>query len=349
VNQTESKLWEAAGPGGAGLGPWLERNLPGLTPPFAAVQVGRGRSNLTFRITDAVGTAVVLRRPRSGATLKASHSLGREFSILSAAHQAGRRVPEPLAYCEDSAVIGAGFYVMAAVEGIVADSPAAAEALDGPARVRSAAALAETMADLHAVDISRDGFARIASGERYGERQVTRWQRQWGHARTRDLGEIDQLGERLETSIPRQAESTLVHGDFTIFNVVLSPAGEVRAVLDWEMSTLGDPIADLAWCSMWWPDTEAESAPGADPVPLLPGFPPRAVLIDAYAAATSRDLAALPWWQALSYWKLAIILEGILKSWEEDPANGGRNPEMLVPGVIKAVLLAEGAADRAEI
>jgi aminoglycoside phosphotransferase (APT) family kinase protein len=337
------------GLGDGALEPWLERNMSGLTPPFDAEQVGRGRSNLTYRITDAAGTAVILRRPRTGATLKASHNLGREFSILSAAHRAGLRVPEPLAYCDDSAVIGAGFYLMAVVEGIVADSPTAAEALDGPARERSPRALAATMAELHAVDVSGGAFAELAGGERYGERQVARWQRQWVHARTRDLTPIDRIGERLGASIPSQTGSSLVHGDFTLFNVVLSPDGDVRAVLDWELSTLGDPIADIAWCSMWWPDTEAEVAPGADPVPLLPGFPPKKVLIDAYAAATARDLAALPWWQALSYWKLVIIIEGILKSWEEDPANGGRDPGSLAPGVFKALSLAEAAADRAGI
>jgi aminoglycoside phosphotransferase (APT) family kinase protein len=327
----------------------LSSNVPSLRAPFAARQVGGGRSNLTYAITDAAGKAAILRRPRGGSSLKGSHDLGREHAILRAAHQAGQRVPEPLAFCADEGVIGAPFYLMAAVEGIVADSPAAATALDPAARRRTAAALVETLAELHAVDVRAAPFRELSSGERYPDRQVERWQRQWHRARTRDLAAIDRLGARLAASIPAQREVALVHGDFTLFNVVLDPAGEVRAVLDWEMATIGDPIADLAWCSMWWPDSEAESAPGAEPVPLLPGFPRRERLLSAYAAATGRDLGSLPWWRALSFWKLAIILEGILKSWEEDPANGGKDPGLLGPGVLKAIRLGEEAADRARI
>ena len=292
---------------------------------------------------------MILRRPRGGSSLRGSHDLGREFAILSAAHGAGQKVPEPLAHCADEALIGVPFYLMAAVDGIVADSPAGAARLDPAARARSAAALAETLAELHAVGVGTAAFAGFSSGERYPTRQVERWERQWRRARTRDLPSIDRLGARLAASIPPQREVALVHGDFTLFNVILDPAGEVRAVLDWEMATIGDPIADLAWCSMWWPDREEESAPGAEPIPLLPGFPARAELIAAYAAATSRDLAALAWWRTLSYWKLAIILEGILKSWAEDPTSGGKDPGRLAPGVLKAVRLGEAAAAEAGI
>jgi aminoglycoside phosphotransferase (APT) family kinase protein len=320
-----------------------------LQGPFAARQVGRGRSNLTYRVTDAAGTEVILRRPRAGGSLKGSHDLGREHSILDAAYRAGQKVPQPLAHCADEGVIGAPFYLMAAVEGIVADSPDAAAALDPAARHRTAAALAETLAELHAVDARAAPFREFSRGERYPDRQVERWQRQWRRARTRDLAAIDRLGDRLAASIPKQREVALVHGDFTLFNVVVDPEGEVKAVLDWEMATIGDPIADLAWCSMWWPDSAAESAPGAEPVPLLPGFPRREHLISAYTAATGRDLAALPWWRALSYWKLAIILEGILKSWEEDPANGGKDAGSLRPGPMRAVRLGEAAAREAGI
>jgi aminoglycoside phosphotransferase (APT) family kinase protein len=328
---------------------WLRSHVPSLRAPFASRQVGGGRSNLTYAITDAAGTEAILRRPRGGSSLKGSHDLGREFAILGAAHRAGQKVPKPLAYCEDEAVIGVRFYLMAAVDGIVADSPQSALRLAPAARGRSAAALAETLAELHAVDVAAAPFDGFSSGERYPTRQVERWERQWRRARTRDLPSIDRLGARLAASIPPQREVALVHGDFTLFNVILDPAGEVRAVLDWEMATIGDPVADLAWCSMWWPDSEEESAPGAEPVPLLPGFAPRASLIAAYAGATSRDLSSLGWWRALSYWKLAIILEGILKSWEEDPTSGGKDPEQLAPGVLKAVRLGEAAAAEAGI
>lgn len=328
---------------------WLLARRPGLSGPLRVERVGMGRSNLTFRITDALGTELILRRPRSGTSLGTSQDPIREFSILEALHAAGEKVPRPIAYCDDAAVIGARFYLMEAVGGIVLDSRANAERLDAAARQQTAASLARTLAELHAVDVKQPPFDGLSNGGGYAGRQVRRWSRQWHSARTRDLPACDRLGQRLAASIPEQEDATLVHGDFTLFNVIVNRDGEVRAVLDWEMSTLGDPIADLAWCTMWWPDTESEAAPGAEPVPLLEGFPPKREIARRYQAATSRDLRTLPWWQTLSYWKLAVILEGILKSWQEDPINGGHDPESLAPGVLRAIALGERAADRAGI
>jgi aminoglycoside phosphotransferase (APT) family kinase protein len=261
--------------------------VPILEPPLHARRVGTGRSNLTYLITDRDRRSVVVRRPRSGSSLGASHSLQREFRVLEAVWQAGRKVPRPLAYCDDASVIGANFYVMEAVDGIVAATPAQAQQLGHAARGQTAASLAQTLAELHSTDITVPPFADLSDGRDYAGRQVRRWSRQWQQARTREHPQIDQLASRLAASIPPQAESSLVHGDFTLFNVILAPDGEVRAVLDWEMSTLGDPVADVAWCTMWWPDSEEEAAPGTEPIPLLDGFPPKQVVMDNSRSATA--------------------------------------------------------------
>jgi aminoglycoside phosphotransferase (APT) family kinase protein len=328
---------------------WILSHVDGLTPPLSFEPVGRGRSNLTYLVLDATGRAVVLRRPPLGSLVESAHDLEREHGILSRLAAAGQPVPRPLAFCDDVAVTGAQFFVMERIEGVVADSPESVEdGLSPEARAAVAPALARTLASLHAVDLRAAGLERPGKGGDYAARQVRRWSRQWELTKTRSLPALESVTQWLEARLPPQEAVTIVHGDYTVFNCILGHDGDVRAILDWELSTIGDPVADLAWCVMWWPDDEDGAAPGATPVPLMPGFGRRAELVAEYMAASGRSIAHLGWWRVLSYWKLAVILEGILSRWMEDPSNGGADPGALAPGVEKLVALAQATADSLE-
>jgi aminoglycoside phosphotransferase (APT) family kinase protein len=323
---------------------WILAHVDQLHPPVTFRSVGRGRSNLTYLVEDQDGGRAVLRRPPLGSPTEAAHDLSRERLTLAGMSAAGQPVPRIVAFCEDIAVTGAQFYVMEHVDGIVPDCAESVAGLSAVARAAVAPSLAQTLAGLHAADLERVGLNTGRGGD-YGARQLRRWSRQWETTRTRDLQAVDDLAARLSATLPRQRGVTIVHGDYTVFNSVLGPDGTVRAVLDWELSTIGDPIADLAWCVMWWPDTAAQAAPGAEPVPLQPGFGNRADLIEAYRTASQRDVADLGWWRVLSYWKLAVILEGIVFRWLSDRANGGRDPGALVPGVERLLELADETAE----
>lgn len=232
-------------------------------------------------------------------------------------------MPRPLALCEDAAVTGAPFFVMERVAGLLVDDAAAAEAIGPEARARAATTIPATLASLHEVDPGAAGLVAMARGEDHAGRQLRRWSRQWEACRTRELPLIEELGEQLREAAPAQPETTLVHGDYTPNNLLMSPTGEVTAILDWELWTLGDPIADLAWLSIWWPADVSRSPLGHESPSLAAGAPLIDKLIVNYAQRSGRDLDRLRFWTALSYWKLAIIIEGVYRRWLDDPANSG--------------------------
>lgn len=327
---------------------WLAGHVADLDPPLGFQRVGRGRSNLTYLVGSPAGATVVLRRPPVGARIESAHDLAREYGILERLAGVGQPVPRPVAFCSDLDVTGAEFYVMEHIAGVVADSEDAVDAgLTPAARAAAGPSLARALAGLHAVDLDAAGLSRPGKGEDYAARQIRRWARQWELTRTRELPALEAHTAQLGRQIPTQDAVTLVHGDFTVFNSVLGPAGEVRAILDWELSTIGDPIADLAWFLMWWPDDARSAPPGACPVVLMPGFSRRTDVLDAYVAASCRDVRDLRWWQSLSYWKLAVIIEGILRRWQQDPTMGGHDPGALAPGVEKLVQLAQETLESA--
>jgi aminoglycoside phosphotransferase (APT) family kinase protein len=324
---------------------WIGERVPGLSPPLRFSAVGNGRSNLTYLAEDAGGDAVVVRRPPLGEALESAHDVAREHRVLSALHPLGQPVPEPLALCEDPAVTGAPFFVMGRVAGTLVDSAGAAAAFGPEALARAGRSLPETLAALHDVDLAQGGLGEMARSEDHAGRQLRRWSRQWEASRSRELPLIEELEERLRAAVPPQPQTTVVHGDFTPNNLLMGPEGEVAAMLDWELWTLGDPIADLAWLRIWWaPD--AERAPLGQPPPSsVAGAPPAEELIRAYAERSGRDLSRLAFWTAFSYWKLAIILEGVYRRWREDPVNGGADPRDLRP---RADAMAELAAEALE-
>jgi aminoglycoside phosphotransferase (APT) family kinase protein len=207
------------------------------------------------------------------------------------------------------------------VDGLVIDRMNVAESVNDGMRRALSDSMAGTLASIHQVDLDASGLAGLASHQHYGERQLRRWSAQWESAKTRELPALDELTAILRRSIPAQQETVLVHGDFHLRNIICSPeTGTVRAVLDWELATLGDPIADLGSLLAYWPQK------GDPPTPLfaasaLPGFKTREELTTAYLAATGRDGSALTFWQVLGLWKIAIIMEGVLRRALNEPLN----------------------------
>jgi len=209
-------------------------------------------------------------------------------------------------------VIGAPFYVMEFVEGPILRGVADAEIFpDHDDRQAIGMRVAETLATIHAVDPDAAGLGDLGRKEDYVARQLRRWQGQWEKSKTRELPAVDRLHDRLAARIPPQGPATIVHGDYRLDNMILTPAGGVAAVVDWELCTLGDPLADVGTLMAYWPEHGEEQLRLGEPANLAPGFPSREELATRYAERSGRDLSELNYYLALGYWKLAIILEGV--------------------------------------
>jgi aminoglycoside phosphotransferase (APT) family kinase protein len=211
--------------------------------------------------------------------------------------------------------------LMEHVEGLVVDQMPIAEALTPAQRTAIGRGLVEALARIHAVDLTATGLETLASHKPYAERQLNRWQRQWEAVRMHDRPEMDDIGSRLRAALPPPGELTLVHGDFHLQNVIVAPgSGHVRAVLDWELCTLGDPLADVGGLLAYWP-RPGDPAPAVFPAAALPGFASREHLARMYAARTGRSVEALAFWHVLGLWKIAVISEGVLRRAHDNPDN----------------------------
>jgi aminoglycoside phosphotransferase (APT) family kinase protein len=291
---------------------WLTDRVDGLTAPLRFDVIEGGRSNLTYRVTGAGDRQVILRRPPLHGVLESAHDMGREHRIISALGPTDVPVPTTIGFEPDDAVTGAPFYAMEFVAGpVVRDAAAARTMLDQAGRRRAAFSLVDTLVRLHAVDPDVIGLGDLARKDSYIARQLKRWHGQYDTGKIRELPAIDDVHARLSADIPDQGRSAIVHGDYRLDNLILSPEGEVRAVLDWELCTLGDPMADLGLLMVYW------SEPGDDTIPLLSaptvveGFPTRREVAQRYAERSGRDISELEFYEAFGLWKLAIILEGV--------------------------------------
>jgi aminoglycoside phosphotransferase (APT) family kinase protein len=274
-----------------------------------------GHSNETFFVTRG-SDELVLRRPPRGAFLPSAHDVGREYRVLSALKETPVRVPRTVLTCEDESVIGAPFYVMERVHGCVIRDELP-DYLTEEHRADLGDELVDTLVELHAVDPSMPGLEGFGKPSGYLERQLRRWngQLELTLPHTRPLPALERVGEWLRDNLPASPPTVLVHGDYKLDNVMFSAKARPRllAILDWEMSTLGDPLADLGWMTSFWleaRDAEEDLFARTSRVTQLPGFKSRAELVARYEQATGRDVSALPWYQVLAIWKLAILLEG---------------------------------------
>ena len=305
-----------AGPPGideAGVTAWFQAEVPDARPPLRFERLPGGRSNLTYRVRDAAGGDFVLRRPPLHGVLQSAHDMAREHRIIAALAATEVPVPAALGLCEDPAVTGAPFYLMAHVDGAVPRDEATVVAeLDEQARAAAADSLVDALVALHGVDPDAVGLGQLGRREGYLERQLRRWKRQLEQSRTRELPVLDEVHRRLEAAVPAQVgPARVVHGDYRLDNVILSPAGRVLAVLDWELCTLGDPLADVGLLLVYWAEPGDTALPLGTAPTRLPGFPPRAALTAAYAARSGRAVDQLDYYMAFGYWKLAVILEGV--------------------------------------
>jgi aminoglycoside phosphotransferase (APT) family kinase protein len=291
---------------------WFRDAVAEAEPPLRYERITGGRSNLTFRVCDSDGGRWILRRPPLGATLGSAHDMGREHRILTGLAGTAVPSPQPVAICTDESVIGADFYVMELVDGLVLrDEDEVRAAFDEPGRRRVGEALVDTLADLHAVDPDAAGLGELGRRDGYAERQLKRWMRQWEASKTRELEAMDETHRLLSARVPPQDSTAIVHGDYRLDNVIVSPQGEVAAVLDWELCTLGDPLADVGQLLVYWAEDTDKVVPLTRSPTLAPGFPRRRELVERYAARSGRDVSGLDFFVALAYWKLAAILEGV--------------------------------------
>jgi aminoglycoside phosphotransferase (APT) family kinase protein len=295
-----------------GVEAWFALNVPSASPPLSFERIAGGHSNLTFRVGDAGGNRWALRRPPLGRRLGSAHDMAREHKVVSALGATEVPVAPVVGLCQDDSVTGAPFYAMEFVEGPVLRGLAEAEAFPDEAdRLAIGERVADTLAAIHGVDPDAIGLGDLGRKEDYVARQLHRWQGQWEKSKTRELAAIDAVHERLAARIPKQGPATIVHGDYRLDNMILTPGGEVAAVVDWELCTLGDPLADVGLLMAYWPEREDAPVALGQPANLAPGFPTRKELASRYAERSGRDLADLDFFVALGYWKLAIILEGV--------------------------------------
>jgi aminoglycoside phosphotransferase (APT) family kinase protein len=278
------------------------------TGPLTGELIAGGKSNLTYRVLAGDKTWVV-RRPPLGHVLATAHDMAREHRIITALRPTGVPVPRTIALCRDESVIGAPFYIMEFVEGAVYRSAGETAALGKQRLERITGSLTEVLATLHAVDPEMVGLGDFGRPDGYLQRQLTRWRKQLDASRSRDLPGIDELHTRLERGIPPTKHIGIVHGDYKLDNVIVDVTHDnVKAVLDWEMSTLGDQLADVGLLLMYW---EQLTTGGG-----LYGAPPTgdwypADLAEKYATASGADLSRLNWYVAFANFKLAVIAEGI--------------------------------------
>lgn len=293
------------------VGAWLDANIEGAQGPYEYILIAGGRSNLTFHVTDSLGTQMVLRRPPLGHVLATAHDMAREYRIISAVGKTSVPVPGTLGVCTDETVNGAPFYVMSFIGGVVLDNREKGHQLPEHLRTKASEDLVDVLADLHSVDIDAVGLGDLAKREGYVERQVKRWSTQWQNSKTRELPAVEEVARLLAANIPIQHGVSIAHGDYRFGNCLTDiTTGRISGVLDWELCTLGDPLADLGYIGVYWTDPGMPMTRTNDPSGL-PGFPTYEHLVERYANRTGRDVSNIGYYRAFSSFRLAVISEGV--------------------------------------
>jgi len=303
-------------PDPAQLAAWVSGSAAAAAGDLQRVTlIAGGRSNLTYRLDLSAGQ-LVLRRPPLGHVLPTAHDMAREYRVLTALDGSAVPVPRPAAFCASDEIIGAPFYLMQFVDGVVLRTRADGRQLTPPQAGQLSEQLAAMLAAIHAVDYGAAGLAEFGRPDGYLARQLMRWQRQWDLSVSREMPGYGSLVQRLAAQLPVSPGGTLVHGDFRLDNMLvrLGPEPSVAAVVDWEMSTLGDPLADLGLTLMYWTEAGEEDWLGlgvSAAVTSLPGFLSRSALAARYAGLTGRDISGIGYYMAFGCFKLAVVLEGI--------------------------------------
>jgi aminoglycoside phosphotransferase (APT) family kinase protein len=325
---------------------WFGDHVAAVEPPLSFDLIAGGRSNLTYRVTDQAGGTWVLRRPPLGQVLATAHDMGREHAIIHALAETDVPVPPVRGLSADDSVNGAPFYVMDFVDGTVIRSAADAELLSEDQRAETGQSLVDVLARIHAVDVDAVGLGDLGRKEGYIDRQLRRWHRQWEQSKTRELPAIDQVHSTLAASVPEQGPATIVHGDYRLDNCIVGDDGAVTAVLDWELCTLGDPLADLGLLLVYWSEPDDEITIAEAPT-AVGGFGTRQDVIDRYAAASGRAVGNVDYYIAFGYWKLACIVEGVYARYAGGAMGGdGEGAELFAMQVDVLASAAAEAVDR---
>ncbi|MFV0309697.1 MAG: phosphotransferase family protein [Desertimonas sp.] len=305
---------------------WFADHIPSVEAPLGFERVAGGHSCLTFVVTGGDGRRIVLRRPPLGHLLHSAHDVLREHRIMSALADTDVPVPVMLGACDDPDVNDAPFYVMSHVEGTVLHDAAdvALAFPDDDTRRRAGEQLADSLAALHLVDPDEVGLGDLARRSGYLDRQLKRWSTQWAASKTRELPAMERLHGWLVANRPADTPARIVHGDFRLGNMLIGPDGTLRAILDWELCTLGDPLADVSYLLRSWTAPDEPASAGMDPPTRAGGFPTRHDMAARYAERTGRDLGELDYYMAFNAWRSAAIAEGVYRRYVD--GNMGERP-----------------------
>jgi aminoglycoside phosphotransferase (APT) family kinase protein len=291
--------------------PWLAGAIDGLVLPLSYALIAGGRSNLTYLLTDAEGSRFVLRRPPLGHLLPSAHDMAREHRIISALNPTNVPVAEAVAFCDDSAITERPFYVMRFVDGLILRTQEDAEAIPRATRAAISASLLEVLGDLHSLDVDAVGLGQLGKHEGYVSRQLTRWHAQFTASKLREVPEVDAVFAKLSARIPTQQRVSIAHGDYRLDNTMVSVHGKVVAVLDWEICTLGDPLADLGTLFVYSPEPGDPNPPLGFAPTMAEGFATKAEMLSIYEKRSGLDVSQITYYVAFAYWKLACILDGV--------------------------------------
>ncbi len=330
---------------------WMLENIEGLTAPFAWERLEGGHSNLTFLVADGAGRRVVIRRPPEGELLPKAHDMKREFTIISGLGKTDVPVATAFGLCEDTSVTGAIFYVMSEVGGKALYTAEDVDAwLDMDARDAVGYSFIETLAKLHSIDPADVGLDQLARHEGYVSRQINVWYGSWQaslEGAAYDDPRIHAMHDDLIARIPEQGPARVVHGDYGMHNCMINADGSLAAVLDWEIATLGDPLADFAYALNGWSDPDDEIRVSHEGATTAPGFPRRQALADHYAEVTGRDMSNLDFYRTFNYFKTACILHGVYARYMlGQKSTEGVDLEGLRERMIGSIDLAEAQAGR---
>ena len=290
---------------------YLDASAPHLSGDLSATLAPGGRSNLTYFV-HAANAEYVLRRPPLGHVLTTAHDMVREYRVISALSLSEVPVPKTLFLCEDESVIGAPFYLMSKVDGTVFRTKQDTAPLSDTDAKRVSLDLIETLAHLHKVDPDAVGLGQFGRVDGFLERQLIRWQKQLSASNSREIAGAQELAAKLGESIPTTKSSGVLHGDFRLDNCLVNSHMQVAAVVDWEMSTLGDCLSDVGLFVVYWDGIPGRSdSPISGGITAEQGFPTAAELLHHYSITTGSDLERVNWYTAFGFFKLAVILEGI--------------------------------------
>lgn len=344
---------ESQGPEGydqAAVEAWIAANVESLEPPLRWTRLEGGHSNLTYRIDDASGRRAVIRRPPQGKLLPKAHDMSREWSVISALGPTPVPVPEAIAFCESPEVTGAWFYLMGLVDGrALYSADETREWVPEDHRKRLAHSFIDVLADLHAVDPDEVGLGDLGKRDSYVGRQLKTWYRSW--TASIEPAQLDdprahELKDYFLEHLPEQGPARVVHGDYGLHNCLTGPDSTIAAVVDWEISTLGDPLADLAYALNPWPEPGDDTGTSAESATAAGGFPARSELAKRYAARSGRELSGLDYYVGFNRWKSAAILHGVYARYMEGKkSTEGIDLEAMRDRILGTLALAEKAVN----